>query len=70
MLYHLDSNKRPTTLRSLKLISIVSVVGNDRFVFNIKGNEYRPLTMIQFDIHTFAKKHTKKPNTTKIMYRK
>jgi len=30
----------------------VDAVGNDRFVFNIKGNEYRLVTMIHFDIRT------------------
>jgi mRNA interferase HigB len=30
----------------------VDVVGNDRYVFNIKGNNYRLVTMIFFDIRT------------------
>jgi len=30
----------------------VDYVGNDRFVFNIKGNSYRLVTMIFFDIRT------------------
>jgi mRNA interferase HigB len=27
-------------------------VGNDRFVFNIKGNRYRLITIVHFDIRT------------------
>jgi mRNA interferase HigB len=30
----------------------VDYVGNDRYVFNIKGNKYRLVTMIFFDIRT------------------
>jgi len=30
----------------------VDVVGNDRYVFNIKGNNYRLVAMIFFDIRT------------------
>lgn len=30
----------------------VDYVGNDRFVFNIKGNKYRMVTMIFFDRRT------------------
>ncbi|AYD48138.1 type II toxin-antitoxin system HigB family toxin [Arachidicoccus soli] len=30
----------------------VDAVGNDRFVFNIKGNSYRLVTMIHFDKRT------------------
>ena len=30
----------------------VDYVGNDRFVFNIKGNRYRLVAMIFFDIRT------------------
>jgi mRNA interferase HigB len=30
----------------------VDAVGNDRYVFNIKGNDYRMVTMIFFDIRT------------------
>ncbi|MBX3164385.1 MAG: type II toxin-antitoxin system HigB family toxin [Bacteroidetes bacterium] len=32
--------------------SFVDYVGNDRFVFNIKGNEFRLIVMIHFDIRT------------------
>lgn len=30
----------------------VDVVGNDRYVFNIKGNAFRLVVMIHFDIRT------------------
>ena len=30
----------------------VDYIGNDRYVFNIKGNNYRLVTMIHFDIRT------------------
>lgn len=30
----------------------VDYVGNDRYVFNIKGNDFRIVTMIFFDIRT------------------
>lgn len=30
----------------------VDFVGNDRYVFNIKGNTFRLVTMIHFDIRT------------------
>ncbi len=30
----------------------VDYVGNDRYVFNVKGNKYRLVTMIFFDIRT------------------
>jgi mRNA interferase HigB len=30
----------------------VDYVGNDRYVFNIKGNKYRLIAMIFFDIRT------------------
>ncbi|MCF8243664.1 MAG: type II toxin-antitoxin system HigB family toxin [Saprospiraceae bacterium] len=32
--------------------SAVDYVGNDRYVFNIKGNRYRLVAMIFFDIRT------------------
>lgn len=30
----------------------VDAVGNDRYVFNIRGNKYRLVTMIFFDVRT------------------
>jgi mRNA interferase HigB len=35
-----------------KTFNSVDVVGNDRYVFNIKGNSYRLVAMIFFDIRT------------------
>ena len=35
----------------------VDYVGNDRFVFNIKGNKYRIVAMIFFDIRTVFIRH-------------
>ena len=35
-----------------KDFSSVDYVGNDRYVFNIKGNDYRLVTMIFFDVRT------------------
>lgn len=35
-----------------EMYSSVDAVGNDRFVFNIRGNTYRLVTMIFFDIRT------------------
>jgi mRNA interferase HigB len=35
-----------------KLFNSVDAVGNDRFVFNIRGNRYRLVAMIFFDIRT------------------
>ena len=35
-----------------KLFNSVDAVGNDRFVFNIRGNHYRLVAMIFFDIRT------------------
>ena len=34
------------------MFNTVDAVGNDRFVFNIRGNNYRLVTMIFFDIRT------------------
>lgn len=33
-------------------VNSVDYVGNDRFVFNIRGNRYRLIVMIFFDIRT------------------
>lgn len=35
-----------------KLFNTVDYVGNDRYVFNISGNNYRLITMIHFSIRT------------------
>ena len=35
-----------------KIFNSVDAVGNDRFVFNIRGNNYRLVAMIFFDIRT------------------
>ena len=35
-----------------KSFNSVDFVGNDRYVFNIKGNKYRLVAMIFFDIRT------------------
>ncbi len=35
-----------------KSFNSVDYVGNDRYVFNIKGNKYRLVAMIFFDIRT------------------
>ncbi len=35
-----------------KTFNSVDFVGNDRFVFNIKGNKYRLVAMIHFDRRT------------------
>jgi mRNA interferase HigB len=41
------------TLRDIKnTFNAVDYVGNDRYVFNIKGNKYRLVAMIFFDIRT------------------
>ncbi len=35
-----------------KSFNSVDAVGNDRFIFNIKGNDYRLVAMIHFDTRT------------------
>lgn len=35
-----------------KSFNSVDAIGNDRYVFNIKGNDYRLVTMMFFDIRT------------------
>ena len=35
-----------------KTFNSVDAIGNDRYVFNIKGNNYRLVTMIHFNIRT------------------
>ncbi len=41
---------RPSEIR--QAFNSVDYVGNDRFVFNIRGNRYRLVAMIFFDIRT------------------
>jgi mRNA interferase HigB len=35
-----------------QMFNSVDAIGNDRFVFNIKGNSYRIIALIFFDIRT------------------
>jgi mRNA interferase HigB len=35
-----------------EMFNSVDAVGNDRYVFNIRGNTYRVVTMIFFDVRT------------------
>lgn len=35
-----------------EMFNSVDAVGNDRFVFNIRGNNYRIVALIFFDIRT------------------
>ena len=35
-----------------KIFNSVDAVGNDRFIFNIRGNNYRLVAMMFFDIRT------------------
>jgi mRNA interferase HigB len=53
-----------TTFQDIKkTFNSVDYVGNDRYVFDIKGNKYRIVAMIFFDIRTiyirFVDTHTK-----------
>lgn len=42
-----------TSLKDIKKnFNSIDYVGNDRYVFNIKGNKYRLVAMIFFDIRT------------------
>ena len=41
-----------TFLAIRRTFNSVDYVGNDRYVFNIKGNKYRLVAMIFFDIRT------------------
>jgi mRNA interferase HigB len=41
---------RPAEIR--EVFNTMDYVGNDRFVFNIRGNHYRLVAMIFFDIRT------------------
>lgn len=35
-----------------KIFNSVDAVGNDRYVFNIRGNNYRLIALIHFDVRT------------------
>ena len=35
-----------------KVFNAVDGIGNDRYVFNIRGNKYRIITMIHFNVRT------------------
>lgn len=51
--YNTLSNEDYQNLSQLKSdFKSIDYVGNDRYVFNIKGNNYRLVTMIFFDIRT------------------
>ncbi len=51
--YHLLKDADWSALNDVRQISnSVDYVGNDRFVFNIRGNRYRLVAMIFFDIRT------------------
>lgn len=51
--YELAKKANWNNLNDLKKsFNSVDYVGNDRFVFNIKGNKYRLVAMIFFDIRT------------------
>lgn len=51
--YELSKTANWKNLNDLKkTFSAVDYVGNDRYVFNIKGNKYRLVAMIFFNIRT------------------
>jgi len=51
--YRLTSKADWTNYHEVKeMFNSVDAIGNDRFVFNIRGNNYRLITMIFFDIRT------------------
>ena len=51
--YSIAERAQWTCLADVKKdFSSVDYVGNDRYVFNIKGNRYRLIVMIHFDIRT------------------
>ncbi|MCU0341267.1 MAG: type II toxin-antitoxin system HigB family toxin [Spirosomaceae bacterium] len=51
--YDIAENAEWKTLADIKnVFNSVDYVGNERFVFNIKGNKYRLVAMIFFDIRT------------------
>ena len=51
--YRLASNADWANYHEIKqMFNSVDAIGNDRFVFNIRGNTYRLVVMIFFDIRT------------------
>ena len=51
--YRLASNADWANHHEIKhMFNSVDAIGNDRFVFNIRGNTYRLVVMIFFDIRT------------------
>ncbi len=51
--YQVIKKQNWSTLTDVKeTFNSVDYVGNDRFVFNIRGNRYRLVAMIFFDIRT------------------
>lgn len=51
--YQVTKKQNWSTLTDVKeTFNSVDYVGNDRFVFNIRGNRYRLVAMIFFDIRT------------------
>jgi len=54
----------------------VDAVGNDRYVFNIKGSDYRLIALIQFNVRTvyvlFVETHTEydKVTASKVKFKK
>ena len=51
--YALVKNADWNSISDLRqMVNSVDYVGNDRFVFNVRGNRYRLVAMIFFDIRT------------------
>ncbi len=51
--YEISKKANWNSLNDIKqAFNTVDYVGNDRYVFNIKGNKYRLVVMIFFDIRT------------------
>lgn len=51
--YEISKKANWNSLNDLKkTFNTVDYVGNDRYVFNIKGNKYRLVVMIFFDVRT------------------
>lgn len=51
--YRLASQADWSNFHEIKqMFNSVDAIGNDRFVFNVKGNGYRIITLIFFDVRT------------------